>query len=1060
MKKIKEFISCVNRVLVWPMIGWVLFLSPVIMILAAIVVPNMLSGLVLLRTEESTSGYIWDVVCLTAAAMLTSALGVSVIRLFDLYALLQFGSEKEPHPIHSPAEMRTVDVYWWSSRATAWPVAFVIAWGCISISYPIFSYLVTNNNINEISRSINVEAFLGASSNDGAPVIRVSGLVLGLSLGALVALLFLLAISLIHLLMTRRKRSACGLLPMEDIAAVILEKLIGKVRAESVQEAPSSQLPVNPHILKKLLRWLLGPGFLHPVTFAWLPGHLQMVSFMTFAFLAYSWLWFIGFDQLDWIASTFHVGVYALLLLFLVGGLVGVVTFVFGRIRLQTASLLFISLTLGIVVYTTHHYGWTLGFDTNCYFTIVEPSTKTTPAQELGPLREDDGAFIQITKRYKQSNNNVRTALAGSSADRSKTGERKRLKEIYSNWNFPKGPDGKRTMIVVTASGGGIQASAWTAKVLTGLDEEFPLLSESIGLVSGVSGGSVGAMYYLGHRGFRRNLREYQTDKYDGLSIPTNIRHRIQTVASASSLESIGFGLAFVDIAKFIPPLCLGISKEEDRGLTLESQWWTRMSGDQLSESNNDQKQAQKQTLAMKDLRMRDLFQPTNEGLLPAVIFNATTVETGQRVMISNFITDPFNPIKKTESSVQYERLSSPIDFFGFYEPLFENPGDVNPRVSTAVRLSASFAYVTPVARPLLPTSGLKTQIDELTMRRANFHLCDGGYSENTGIVATIRVVKDLLDDYKTAGEKPPFERVLFISIESFPDNLVEIEDDPTGLKSGLIGPLSSIFASRVASQAERSILELELLKSSEQLEFSERLDSEIMAVFEIESFEKYRSDAAALVSKISDSTLDEDKKDDLINLVQPISRMELRTAGNSGKIPLSQATSIRNSASDFLKQKETFQQDWGAVLGTEQQSLDSLVEQAKKFSQIDLPEQSVTAASQDSSFEISIAALQFRFNPGFHQARTMAEAKMAKVDSEKAQIETPKMDKKVPNPPLSWMLSPYDKHRLELAWQNELKRIRGSSVASAGSDEPVENSKLTSPSSLQNMLQSAPQTK
>ena len=1046
--------------MVWPTIGWILFLSPVILIVAAILIPNMLSGMVLLRTEESASSYIWDVGCLTAAAMLTSALGVSVIRLFDLYALLQFGFEKEPHPIHSPLDERIIDRYWWSSRATAWPVVFVIAWVCISISYPIFSYLVTKNNIDEISRSINVEAFLGGSSNDGAPVIRVSGLVMGLSLGALVALLFLLAISLIHLLWTRRIRSACGLLPMEDIAAVILEKLIGKVRPESVQETPSTQLPVNPHILKKLLRWLLGPGFIHPVTFAWLPGHLQMVSFMAFAFSAYSVLWCKGFDQLDWMPSTFHVGVYALLLLFLVGGLVGVVTFVFGRIRLQTGSLLFASVIMGVVVFVTHQYGWTLGFDTNCYFTIVDSSSAKSSSLELGPLREDDGAFIQITKRYKQGNNNNGTALTGSSADRPKQGERKRLKEIYSNWNFPKGPDGKRTMIVVTASGGGIQASAWTAKVLTGLDEEFPLLSESIGLVSGVSGGSVGAMYYLGHRGFRRNLPVYEREKYDGLSIPTDVRQRIQTVASASSLESIGYGLAFVDIAKFIPPLCFGISKEEDRGLALESQWWTRMAGDQRNKGKSDQEQDHKQALAMRDLRMRDLVQPTNEGRMPAVIFNATTVETGQRVMISNFITDPSNPTNEQKSSVQYERLSSPIDFFGFYEPLFNNASDVNPRVSTAVRLSASFAYVTPVARPLLPTSSLKTQIDELTKRRANFHLCDGGYSENTGIVATIRVVKDLLDDYKAASEKPPFERVLFISIESFPDNLVEIEDDPTGLKSGLIGPLSSIFASRVASQAERSVLELELLKSSEQLEFSERLDSEIMAVFDIESFEKYRSDAAALVSKISDSTLDEDKKDDLINLIQPISRMTLRTVGNSGKIPKSQTVSIQNSASDFLKQKDTFQEDWRAVLGTDQQSLDSLIEQAKKFSQINLPEQSVTPASQDTTFDISIAALQFRFNPGFHQARTMAEAKMAKLESQEGQFDKPKMDKKVPNPPLSWMLSPYDKHRLELAWQNELKRIRGSSVATAGPDEPKANRKLTSPSSLQNMLQSKPQTK
>ena len=51
---------------------------------------------------------------------------------------------------------------------------------------------------------------------------------------------------------------------------------------------------------------------------------------------------------------------------------------------------------------------------------------------------------------------------------------------------------------MVTAAGGGIQAAAWTAQVLTGLDEIYGKeFSDSIGVVSSVSGGSVGAMFFL-----------------------------------------------------------------------------------------------------------------------------------------------------------------------------------------------------------------------------------------------------------------------------------------------------------------------------------------------------------------------------------------------------------------------------------------------------------------------------------------------------------------------------------------------------------------------------------
>ena len=53
-------------------------------------------------------------------------------------------------------------------------------------------------------------------------------------------------------------------------------------------------------------------------------------------------------------------------------------------------------------------------------------------------------------------------------------------------------------LVVVTAAGGGIQAAAWTAQVLAGLDRIYgPDFTRSVGLVSGVSGGSVGTMYYM-----------------------------------------------------------------------------------------------------------------------------------------------------------------------------------------------------------------------------------------------------------------------------------------------------------------------------------------------------------------------------------------------------------------------------------------------------------------------------------------------------------------------------------------------------------------------------------
>src|SRR5438094_521060 len=50
-------------------------------------------------------------------------------------------------------------------------------------------------------------------------------------------------------------------------------------------------------------------------------------------------------------------------------------------------------------------------------------------------------------------------------------------------------------VVVVASAGGGIQAAAWTARVLTGLQHELPEFANSIAALSGVSGGAVGTMF-------------------------------------------------------------------------------------------------------------------------------------------------------------------------------------------------------------------------------------------------------------------------------------------------------------------------------------------------------------------------------------------------------------------------------------------------------------------------------------------------------------------------------------------------------------------------------------
>jgi Patatin-like phospholipase len=903
IQELRVAILLKSRIL-WPFIGWILFLAPMLLVLAGYFIPNMLRGLVLLRTENAALEYSWDCACLTAMGMFVSALGAAIVRMFDLYAMLQFGYRSEADSVHSPLERRTMDQWWWSHQSTAWPIAIIILWGIVSIGYPVYCCWETLSDIDSI---------LKVDPQHKVPRVQWGGAVLGIVGGASVASSFLLMVSIAHLLSTRKSRSACGLLPFEDVAARVLDRWIGPVTNERAQAGF-----VVPSSWGGMLRRFLGPGFFSPATARLLPGHLQLVFFMGFAFFGYYLLFDSAYGKKGWSSAWFPVGVYAMLLLFLMGGVAALLSFILGRLRFHLASVSLMLCGGVLLLLLFVRYGGFIGWDMNRYVAIVEPKGKGSvdvKRTQFSNITDEDGSFVRIAKSKFE--------LVGNDPSSKADSGRKTLKDIYGTdkedkWHIPRGPDGKRTMIVVTASGGGIQAATWTAKVLANMDAECSAFSESIGLVSGVSGGSVGAMYYLGKRGFRKNSKSEELKPPVCMSIAPNTREAIQKAASDSSLEAIGWGLAFPDLARMVPGLNLKVSKEDDRGLALESQWWTRMGREwPIKRSGGaDAERAQDETSMMRELRMRDLLPATNQGLIPPVIFNATTVETGQRTMIATFATNPeATSSKASANTIEYERISKPIDFFGFYEPLFLNPLHVNPRVSAAVRLSSSFAYVTPVARPTLPTDLLKPNLTDFMKLRKNYHLCDGGYSENTGLVAALRVITELINQHIEEKSAPPFDRILFLSIESFPDNLVETDNDVTGISSGIIGPLSAIFASRVASQAERAELELELL---------------------------IRSD-----------------------------------------------------------------------------------DQAASF-----------------PFKLSIACIQFRFDP-----RTRAEPQIL---GEKTKVTS--KDSKVPDPPLSWMLSPYDKYRIDLAWENQLQRLKGTVRATAPGKNETDD-RLMSPDGLRKIL-------
>jgi hypothetical protein len=313
-------------------------------------------------------------------------------------------------------------------------------------------------------------------------------------------------------------------------------------------------------------------------------------------------------------------------------------------------------------------------------------------------------------------------------------------RDVIEAWSKHGRGQGSHTILVVATAGGGIRAAAWTAEVMTRLDEGCKAASNSLLLVSSVSGGSVGSMFvvgpYSGQGDFPSTAKDLAAIRYN---------------AMRSSLGAVGWGLAYPDVARTVPVFGSVLVPETlDRGWSLENAWSTGW------------REAKLGTPTMTDWR-KDVM----SGMRPAVIFNATATESGERFLVASTDT----------SLVGAER---------FFE-LFPS-GDI--AVATAARLSATFPYVSPLARPSLgPVSKA-------------YHLGDGGYYDNSGLLSAIEWIRE-------AGSALSAYQVFLVVIDAKPG--LEKPGSSWSWQKQLVGPVEMLLHVRTSSQQVRDSLELDM---------------------------------------------------------------------------------------------------------------------------------------------------------------------------------------------------------------------------------------------------------
>lgn len=265
--------------------------------------------------------------------------------------------------------------------------------------------------------------------------------------------------------------------------------------------------------------------------------------------------------------------------------------------------------------------------------------------------------------------------------------------QILENWKakFPEGV--KPKMVFLSSSGGGLRATAWTTNVLQYLDSVTNgRLFEHTVLMTGASGGMLGAAY----------MRDVHWQQQRGKAV--NLQDKAHFKNMSKDLQnSVGFAIASNDIfVPWIPFEAEGYHYLKDRAYIFEKQFKENANG-------------------LLSKRLIDYQEAEANADIPLLFMTPVIVNDARRLIISpqrvSYMMKPLNGFRDT-SHIEADG----IDFGRF----FEAQNAYNLRISSALRMSATYPYI-------LPNVALPTEPKVEAM--------DAGWRDNYGFDAALRFI-------------------------------------------------------------------------------------------------------------------------------------------------------------------------------------------------------------------------------------------------------------------------------------------------------------------------------
>lgn len=352
------------------------------------------------------------------------------------------------------------------------------------------------------------------------------------------------------------------------------------------------------------------------------------------------------------------------------------------------------------------------------------------------------------------------------------------------------GSKAPRNLVIVTSAGGGIWAAGWTALALEKLIGARPQLAHEMRLLSTVSGGSVGAANYV--------YSVLKNRAHTARTPPSRPSLRdIRVRSTSSSLEAVAYGIAFRDFPRFITGGLYDLSP--DRGYLLEHEWARIASG--AVKNNGLDKKGTVETgrcwAGQAACGFLDLRQPIREGLIPAVIFNATAMELGRRIMVT--------PLDFPANGTGARRGQTLSEFLFPDAATGAAEARANVPFWTAARLSATFSFVSPAVRSNVKKPDTSRRQPSLWKH----HLVDGGYYDNFGVASALDWLQPVLEARLQGAAGLEFSKVLIVQLRGFADVTANLLEPSAGAKAALIGPLDAIFAIREGVAVSRNEIDV-----------------------------------------------------------------------------------------------------------------------------------------------------------------------------------------------------------------------------------------------------------